>query len=366
MITITGTLSKGWMSRALGVAFDHTYYFDPRRRHALDCLCNEYAAKAFPGLALFYSEANLGRLAYWSPDQVQVGGIQPNMILGMLLGADFVPADDRDADITPACLAGRNPTDLPDPEVLLDHDLVKLFDEQITEVRTRTGKRLRPIPPFFWDASGRATLHGVLTSAQKLCGEAILLDLLTEPRKCRELLQWIADAYIMLCRHFARAAALPITDVHVGECSCCMVSPALVEEFVVPETSRIGQALGPVRLHSCGTSTHLLEAFAQIDPLGSLDLGGETSLAQAREVFGPARPITIAPLPHDMSAESTEPILDWARYTLEENAGGELAYVYHLEPAYNVDTIYALTDFLKRQRGFRGASSHRPRDGTPI
>jgi len=366
MITITGTLSKAWMNRAAGVVFDRDYYFDPRRRHAIDCLCNDYAAEAFPGMALFYSEANLGRMGYWSREQVQIGGIQPNMILGMLLGADFVPADDRDADITPGCLAGRDPAELPDPETLLDHDLVRLFDRQIVQVRSETRGRPRPIPPFFWDASGRATIHGVLTSAQKLYGETIFLDMLTEPQKCRKLMQWVADAYIVLCRHFAQAAGLPITDVHVGECSSCMVSPALVEAFIVPETSRIGRSLGPVRLHSCGTSTHLLEAFAKIGPLSLLDLGGETSMAKAREIFGREKPITIAPLPRDMSAESTEPILDWARHILEENAGGSLGYVYHLEPGYNIDTIYALTDFLKRQKGFRDSRSSRQRDRTQI
>ena len=101
MITITGTLSKAWMNRALGVAFDRDYYFDPAQRHAIDCRCNEYAAETFAGMAVFYSESNLGRIDYWDRNQVLIGGIQPNMILGMLLGADFVPADDRDADITP-------------------------------------------------------------------------------------------------------------------------------------------------------------------------------------------------------------------------------------------------------------------------
>ncbi len=181
------------------------------------------------------------------------------------------------------------------------------------------------------------------------------MDMLTEPAKCMGLLNWIADAYIALCRHFAQAADLPITDVHVGECSCCMVSPALVEEFVVPITGRIGEALGPVRFHSCGTSTHLVGALTRIAPLHSLDFGSETSVGKARQVFGPEMPITIAPSPQDMSAESTEPILDWAKRVLEENAGGDLGYVFHLEPSYNVETIYALTDFVQHQTG---GSSH--------
>jgi len=357
MITITGTLSKAWMNRAIGVAFDRDYYFDPKKRHATDCRCNEYAVETFPNMVVFYSESNLGRIDYWDKNQVQIGGIQPNMILGMLLGADFVPADNRDADITPGCLSGKNVAELPAPEDLLDHDLVRLFDKQMKSERKR---QLRPIPPFFWDASGRATIHGVLTTAQKLCGETVFMDMLTEPANCRRLFDWIADAYIVLCRHFAEAADLPITDVHVGECSCCMISPALVEEFVAPGTSKIGAVLGPVRFHSCGTSTHLLSALTRIDHLRSLDFGSETSIHKAREIFGGEMPITIAPSPQDMSAEGTGPILDWAEQVLEENAGGNLGYVYHLEPSYNVETIHVLTDFVRRQPGFQEVGG--PRD----
>jgi hypothetical protein len=377
MITITGTLSKGWMNRAIGVAFDRDYYFDPAKRHTIDSLCNEYAAETFPGMGIFYSESNLGRIDYWDKNQVQIGGIQPNLILGLLLGGDFVPADDRDADISlkhvewawvpqresprlgaPSAHAdncrtrkreqhGLKPI-LPAPEALLNHDLVRLFDKQIA--REKKGQ-LRPIPPFFWDSSGRATIHGVLTTAQKLCGESVFMDMLTAPAQCRRLLDWMADAYILLCRHFAEAADLPITDVHVGECSCCMVSPTVVEEFIAPVTSRIGAALGSVRFHSCGTSTHLLQAFTKIGRLHALDVGSETSIRQARAIYGRQMPVTIAPSPQDMSAESTQPILDWAQGVLDENGDGNLGYVFHLEPSYNVETIHALVDFVRHQTG---------------
>lgn len=341
------------MHGALGVAFDRDYYFDPAKRHAVDCLCNQYAAETFPDMALFYSESNLGRIQHWAPDQVQIGGIQPNMILGMLLGAEFRPCEDRDADIVPGSLANVVPSELPPIEQLLSHDLVRLFDRQIDQTRRQSRGRLHPIPPFFWDASGRAAIHGVLTTAQKLCGQTIFIDMVTEPQKCRQITAWIAGAYVVLCRYFAQTADWPLTDVHVGECSSCMVSPALIQEFVVPATSAIGRALGPVRFHSCGNSSHLLETIARIECLNSLDVGGETSLGRARDVFGPGMPISIAPLPRDMSAESTTPILDWARHVLEENAGGPLEFVYHLEPSYNIETIRALTNCLKRRDDFR-------------
>jgi hypothetical protein len=62
--------------------------------------------------------------------------------------------------------------------------------------------------------------------------------------------------------------------------------------------------------------------------------------------------ISVAPLPRDMSAESNEPILSWAKRIIEENDGGNLAYVYHVEQNYNIDTIHALTDFVKNLQDF--------------
>ena len=353
MITISGTLSKAWMAQELGVVFDHDYYFDPKKRYAIDCRCNEYARQQFGGMRLFYSEARLGQIDYRSNKQIQIGGIQPNLILGMLLGADFVPQDSGDADITPCCLDGKDPEDLPAPESLLEQELVRLFDEQIRQVQDNARRQLRPIPPFFWDGSGRAAIHGAMTSGQKFYGETIFMDMMTRPQLCLEIMRWIAEAFIVLCRHFSQIADLPITGIHVGECSSCMVSPELIEDFVVPVTSKIGRELGPIRLHSCGPSTNHLEAFSKLADLHSLDLGGDTSIGRMRKIFGREMPVSVAPLPCDMSEDSTEPILGWAKRAFEENDGGNLEYTYHLEPAYNINTIYALTDFVKTLPGFQ-------------
>lgn len=359
MISVSGTLSKGWMNRAIGVVFDREYYFDVARRYAVDSACNEYALDTFGEMGLFYSESNLGQIAYWDEAQVLIGGIQPNLILGMLVGAEFVAGEDKDADITGNCLAGRDPAEMPGSEVLLEHELIGLFDEQIAAVRRGDYGPLRAIPPFFWDASGRATIHGVLTTAQKLWGEGVFMDMVAEPEKCMAMMEWVTEAYVVLCRHFAEVADMAITSVHVGECSCCTVGAELVERFVVPATARIGRELGSVRFHSCGTSTHLIETFGKIAGLQSLDLGGKTSVSRVREVFGREMAISTAPEPELMSAESAEPILDWAKQVLEENAGGDLQFLYHLEPSYSLETTAALTDFVKGQEDFRDARSIR-------
>ena len=344
-ISLTGSLSKGWMARALDVAFDREYYFDLQKRLEIDRRCNGYARGELADLNIFYAESNLGEYAYFSDDQILVGGIQPNMILGMLIGAEFIPNDSMDADISMTPLKGKDPDELPAPESLIEHELIKRFDEQIRKVRSEG--RLTPVPPFFWDISGRATIHGTLTTAQKFLGESIFIDLMTAPEKVVKVMDWITESFIVLVKHFSEVGELPLTAVHIGECSGCMVNPDMFAQFVVPHASRIAEAIGPLRFHSCGASTHLLECMKTISSLAALDLGGDTSVAKVREVFGEDFPVDIAPMPADFSADSPDPILNWAKHVIAENHGGPLRILYHLEPDYKLEIVRVLSEYIK-------------------
>ena len=345
MIPFIGTLSKGWLAKYNNIVFDRDYYFDPEKRHEIDRMCSEIAAKGeLADLDIIYSESNLGQADYISEDQVLVGGIQPNMILGMLIGADFHPNDVMDADISPTPLKGKDLNNLPTPASLLQHEVIQLFDEQMRQLQ---GSALTPIPPFFWDASGRATIHGALTTAQKFLGEDIFIDLMLQPEKIVKVMDWITDCYILLVRHFSEIADLAITSVHVGECSASLVNDSLFHQFVAPQAQRIAESLGPLRFHTCGPSTHLLPSINTIAGLASLDLGGGTSMAKVRKIFGKDFPVDIAPLAPDFSAPTPEPILAWAQQVVADNAGGTLKIVYHLEPNYNLDVVHALHDYLQ-------------------
>ncbi len=343
MIPISGTLSKAWLSRTLGVSFDRDYYFDPDLRYYIDLQCNEYAANHFPDLNLYYSESNLGEKEYISNEQVIIGGIQPNLILGMLCGADFIPYDNRDADIASSLKLDKS-ADLPAPSDLLNHDLIKLFDQQILQLRNYASHSV--IPPFFWDHSGRVVIHGVLTTAQKLFGEQVFMDLLSNPERISAVLQWICSCFIVLAKHFSEIGHHPIKSVHIGECAGCMISPTLYEQFVIPFCTQISHQLGPVRLHSCGNSDHLLEAIAKTPNMIALDLGGQTRLDHVREIFGNEIPIDISPLSTDMSSSSASAIVNWTQRIVEENQNGPLRIRFHLEPDYNLDSIYIMQDYL--------------------
>ena len=312
----------------------------------MDARCHQYAEQALKDLDAFYTESNLGRKAWFNRNQVLVGGIQPNLVLGMLLGAEFVPAPSGDADISPACWAGRSIDQLPPPDSLPDHPLVRQFDEQIRAVGREPS--LTPIPPFFWDASGRAAIHGALTTALKFLGDEFLMDLLANPDQARRALDWITAANIVLLRHFADLCGIKIQSLHVGECSSCMVARDTWQEFVMPTLQRFGSELGPVRLHSCGRSDHILETASKIECLAGLDLGGETSLSRVRELLGRDLPVSIAPQVKLLAKGSLEELIAWTELVLKENHGGPLVILYHIEPQYPLATLRAWRGWLEK------------------
>jgi hypothetical protein len=342
MTKIEGSVSKSWLAETLDVKFGHRYYFDPWYRHEVDLHCQRFVRETLGDLELFYTESNLGRRAYYDDSQVLVGGIQPNMIVGMLQGAEFLPASGADADIAANCWAASDVSQLPDPASLLDHPIARQFDQQIQEIQEAAPGRLRPIPPFFWDGSGRAAVHGAVTSGLKFRGDAFFLEMVTDPEPCRQRVQWLTNVSVLLVRHFARLANVRIEGIHVGECAACMIDEQNFESFVVPATSHLGQLVGPVRFHSCGSSDHIIKACSRIQNIASIDVGGETSVAVIREVFGRDFPVSIAPLVDDMTADSSHNILAWYDRVESENDGGDLTIGYHLESAYNLDCLRAL------------------------
>jgi hypothetical protein len=136
MISIQTSVSKGWLHNEGVFRFDERYYFDPFYRWEQDRAIDRFLADRFPQHPFHNMESNLVQGEYFSPDQVLVGGIQPNLIVGACLGAAFVFPPDKDSDIAGRPLdCIRSAADLPAPAVLLDHPLIRQLGAQIADVR---------------------------------------------------------------------------------------------------------------------------------------------------------------------------------------------------------------------------------------
>ncbi len=329
-ISVLGSVSFGWLHEQAGFQYDEPFFMDPNRRLAQEQAANALVADRFPDEPIYNFEAGLVQVEGRRCPVALVGGIQPNLILGAALGAKLVFYGDKDPDITQTPLA-----DMKDLDLLrgIDWQTTWPIDEllrQIEATRASLGPTHAVIPPFFWDTTGRATIHGVLTTAQKLMGERVFVEMLDNPTLVHEFLDWIAEAYIQLACLFADTVGMKITGLHVGECSACMVGPAQLAGFALPALNKLAERLGPVRLHSCGQSDHLLDVFAQVNGINCLNVGSNTSVARIRERFGNVRIDLIADTPLLTNAEPAD-VDAWVRQTVEENGGGPLEFHYHLE-----------------------------------
>ncbi|TVQ38729.1 MAG: hypothetical protein EA384_08335 [Spirochaetaceae bacterium] len=341
-------MSKGWVHQKTGLAFGEGYYFDSLERRNRDLMIAAFLDEAFPRYRIHNLESNLVVLRHYDPSCLYVGGIQPNLIFGMLLGADFVPYTHQDADISEPPLANLSSiADLPDPHSFLEAPLIRRWLREIELLRKTESDAV--IPPFFWDTGGRATIHGCITTALKLFGQGILLAIYDNPQLLVSFYRWYADACVLLVRAFAHSAGITIRSLHVGECSGTMLGPRDYRQHLVAPTEALARRIAPLRLHHCGNCTHLLNEIARIGGLESLDTGSGTSVREIRNVFGPQFAIDLMP-PVELLIEGAEcrAVADWVDAVLEENSGGPLGLNYHLEPGYDEyahlqlhETLYA-------------------------
>jgi hypothetical protein len=350
MITIEASVSKGWLHQNGGFNFDNRYYMDPVYRWEQDSIINKFVREKFPRYAIYNMEANLLQAKYVKDNHVLVGAIQPNMILATILGAEFSFFEDKDADVAGKPLEFiAKKEELPSISSILEHPLVKDLERQIKNIR-ETRPDLKVIPPFFWDESGRATIHGIITTSLKLTGDNIMITMMSDPDLAHAIHQWIVDAYIVLIKHFSGLGELPVTSVHVGECAGTMVSSDLYDEFIVPYISQLGEKLGDVRLHTCGMSDHIMQSIVKIRNLKIIDTGSDTSIKGIRDLKGKDFTIHIAPPMEYMMANSPQnQILDWLNKTLDENRGGPLQIAYHIEPDYELGNCLVIHDELERR-----------------
>jgi uroporphyrinogen-III decarboxylase len=355
MITIQTSVSKAWLNKEKGFRFDEKYYLDPFFRKKQEDEINLFVKSRFPDIAMYYMEDDLMQAPFIKPNQILLGGIQPNMFLALALGAKFRFFPDKDSDIEGDLLKGiQSKNELPDLSKILSHPFIKKVEDQIREIKTKHPE-LVVIPPFFWDTSGRATIHGIITTSFRFIGDEAMMMLLMNPGLMHEIHSWITDTYIKLIKYFASLGGMKITSLHVGECSGTMLESESYKEFVVPYLSKLGTELAPVRLHSCGMTDHLIDTIAGIKNIYAITTGSGTSVKKIREKMGKEFRINIFP-PVSLLQKGVgrEKISQWLDQAVLDNADGNLSISYHLEPDYDFDNCMFVHEYLKEKGLIRG------------
>lgn len=349
MIKVQASVSKGWLHKHGGFDFTREYYLDPYFRMMQDVACHKFIKEKFPDYPLYNMEDNLVQAEHIVPNMLLIGAIQPNLIIAAALGAEFIFTPDKDSDVKGFPLKDvNNVYDLPPVEGVLQLPFIKELEKQYISTKNKN-PNYRIIPPFFWDVSGRATIHGIITTSMKFIGHDIFTKMMLNPDLVKGIHQWITDVYIEVIRHFSKLGAMQVTSVHVGECSGTMLDEDSYHEFVTPYISRLGEEFGAIRLHSCGNADHVMGAICDIKNLKIIDTGSNTSLAKIRERMGKDFEINVFPPVEVLLGNGDrQGIQRWLYKVLDENDGGNLKIEYHLEPDYNLENCIFIHEELAR------------------
>ena len=132
--------------------------------------------------------------------------------------------------------------------------------------------------------------QGVFDIAHLLEGTDMLLQMLDEPEWVHELLEISLDLYIQVSQYVKgllgekshsmihghstpQGVYFPHAGVRISEDSPTLLSPAMIDEFVMPYVERSLEPFGGGFVHYCGRHEYLFERLCRCPRVRAIDLG---------------------------------------------------------------------------------------------
>jgi len=135
--------------------------------------------------------------------------------------------------------------------------------------------------------------QGILNNAHRLRGENIFYDLIDRPDRVRHLFDCICTTMIEACKRIQsrqKKTGFQTGFFTVSNCLVNMISPDQYRDYILPYDQKIARAFGCIGIHNCAwTADPYLEYYAQIPAVAYIDMGLDSDLTKARQLFPQAR-----------------------------------------------------------------------------
>jgi hypothetical protein len=342
-VSISPYLCLEFIYEQTQVRFDERYFNDPEYRHQQDILINrklyDYFRRYWPEYASGYA-AEPGYL---------VGVGQAFVILAALFGSQIAYYDNFHPDCTPNPLAWVTDADqLRVPDVATTWPMSQYLDQYAGLVK-KHGRDRVSIPGFESQAIHRPalrglTMHSPLTTAYKLRGDRLFLDMVDQPQLVQRLLAVIRDTYCQICDLLIESAGHKTDVIFFGACFSSLVSERVWRQWEMPAILEIAKRYkSKILLHSCGRSTHILKSLSELPFLLEAHLGDVTDLAEARRLmpkigfFIVPDSVSWARNPPEQTCRSVEAMMAAA-------ASGPLAFQFVMEAGLQPETVRAVVE----------------------
>lgn len=269
-VSVSLNFMPAFYHRHTGVTYGEPYYFDPRYRAEVECVESRFLYEI------------LGRFGVGTPHPEPSATlfIQPIDLLKLTQGAELHCPADATLETRGHPWAGLTPGEVAriDPYAAARHPIVDTIVRQYREMRTLYGERA----DLFGIKTGLMNIHTPYTTAHQLCGESLFLMLLDDPGAAHALFAKVWEIYRAIFERLARElGAPPPCRLQLGDCSASLLSPDVYRTAVLPINRALAGGFPASGYHSCGPSSHLLSAFAEIPRVTAIELGAGTDLAAA-------------------------------------------------------------------------------------
>jgi hypothetical protein len=181
-------------------------------------------------------------------------------------------------------------------------------------------------------AAYQADTQGVFDIAHLLYGDAIFYDIMDEKKTewIDELLEICLDLMVRAARHIKgligeqanwmihghgteQGVYFPNVGLRMAEDSPAMISPQLIDRFVMGPIERCAEQFGGVFMHYCGKHEYFFERLCRCEAVRAIDLGNPESYDTRRlfELCAETNTVLYSRLAPEQSEKDEE---DWQAY----------------------------------------------------
>ena len=270
--------TPAWFRQHLNLDFGARFHEDPAYRREAAIRMQAELGRRFAGTALGQTGRTAGPLDLLT-------GTHGACTVAAIYGVPIRYAENNWPSCAPSPLTEADLARLEPPDLTRNPHLEDLMT-QLDWIERQEGR-----------IDGYLNWQGVLNNAHRLRGEQLFLDLIEEPERCRHLFACVCETMIqgirLLHARQARGGGPPAAAqrfVTVSNCLVNLVSPEVYRDLLLPFDQKLAAVYGCIGIHNCAwNATPYLETYARVPGVAYIDMGLDSNLGRARELFPHAR-----------------------------------------------------------------------------
>jgi hypothetical protein len=266
--------TPNWFRTATGIDFGAKWHCEPAYRREMLPVIHSEIKRRFP-------ETSIGGIDNPEKSLDLLTGTYGCVSVAAIYGIPIVYTEDNWPKCKRSYLNDNEIDNLQPPDLERNPFFQELM-KQVDWIASNEGR-----------VEGFINFQGVLNNAYRLRGGKIFYDMVDSPQRCRHLFDCICTTMTSAAKQLYKRqlqSGVKVDFFTVSNCMVNMVSPELYREMLLPFDKKIAETFGCIGIHNCSWNADAyIDDYVAIPYLGYIDMGIDSNLARASEVFPHAR-----------------------------------------------------------------------------